>query len=366
MIKAAAKQKNIIWGLAIIALILLAIGLFFLTTTSAPSALTRFGDSFYYLKKQLMHGILPGMILGLIAYMVPLDRFRKTIPYLFGANLILMVLLLLPYFGQILGGSRRWLQVGSISFQPAELLKIAFILYFAHLAATFAYKKQYRKIFLIFLGLMITIGVLLLLQPDLSTFGVIVITGLSMYIAVGMPFGNICLLFFLAGLSFWLLTLFSDYRLDRLKTFLNPGESSLAAGYQFKQMLYAIGSGGLAGLGLGLSRQKFGFLPHSISDSIFAIIAEETGFIGAVILVALFVTLGWLGIRLALHQKDQFRQLVIIGVTVWIVAQAFVHIAANVGLIPLTGMPLPFISYGGSALTAQLIGLGFLLNAAKE
>lgn len=364
--KETSDDKNLRWGIAVISLILLAAGLFFLTTTSAPSALSRFGDSFYYLKRQLMHGILPGIILGLVAYKLPLDRFRKLVPYLFGANLVLLVLLLIPYFGTALGGSRRWLQIGSISFQPAEFLKIAFILYFAHLASSFARKKQYRKIFLVFLGLMAVIGLLFILQPDLSTLGVIIITGLAMYILAEMPFGNILLLFSLVGVSFGLLIRFSSYRLSRLLTFLNPGESPLAAGYQIKQMFYAIGSGGLAGLGLGLSRQKFGFLPHSISDSIFAIIAEETGFIGSVLLVILFVVLAWLGVRLALRQKDHFRQLVIMGVTVWIAVQAFIHISANVGLIPLTGMPLPFISYGGSALTAQLIGLGFLLNASKK
>ncbi len=364
--KETSDDKNLRWSIAVISLILLAIGLFFLTTTSAPSALSRFGDSFYYLKRQLMHGILPGIILGLVAYKLPLDRFRKLVPYLFGANLVLLILLLLPYFGTALGGSRRWLQIGSISFQPSEFLKIAFILYFAHLASLLARKKQYRKIFLIFLGLMAVIGALFILQPDLSTFGVIIITGLAMYILTGMPLGNIFLLFSLAGVSGWLLIRFSAYRFSRLLTFLNPEESPLAAGYQIKQMLYAIGSGGLAGLGLGLSRQKFGFLPHSISDSIFAIIAEETGFIGSVLLVVLFVVLAWLGVRLALSQKDHFRQLIIMGVTVWIAVQAFIHISANVGLIPLTGMPLPFISYGGSALTAQLIGLGFLLNASKK
>ncbi len=364
--KRCDDMKNTRWAILFIALILLSGGLLVLTTTSAPSALVRFGDGFHYLKRQLLNGIIPGLLLGLAAYKIPLSRFRKTTPYLFGANLFLLILLFLPQIGAMLGGSRRWLVIGPISFQPAELLKITFILYFAYLASTLTKKKEYRQLFLVFVALMVAVGILITLQPDLSTLAVIVLTGLAMYFAAGMPIGNIALLLSLTAISFWLLTRFSAYRFARLLTFFDPGEAPLAAGYQIKQMLYAIGSGGLFGMGLGLSRQKFGFLPHSISDSIFAIIAEEIGFIGSIFLIALFVALVWLGFRLAVNQGDRFHQLIIVGVTTWIAVQAFVHIAANLGLIPLTGMPLPFISYGGSALTAQLIGLGFLLNDSKK
>lgn len=345
---------------------LLTAGLFFLTTTSAPSALARFDDGFHFLKRQFWYGLLPGLVLGLVAYKIPLERFRRFTPYLFAFNLLLLLLLFFPFLSATLGGSRRWLQLGPISFQPAEFLKITFILYFSHLAAKFIKREDYRKLFLVFVGLLAVIGTLIAMQPDLSTLGVIVATGLSIYLVSGMPFGNIMLLLGLMGGTFWLLTRFSAYQLARLITFFNPSEAPLAAGYQIKQMLYAIGSGQLFGLGLGLSRQKFGFLPHSISDSIFAIIAEETGFVGSTLLVLLFAGLAYLGFRLALGQTDRFRQLMMVGLTTWISFQAFVHIAANVGLIPLTGMPLPFISYGGSALTAQLIGLGLLLNVSKK
>ncbi len=364
--KKEQDSRKIRWAIAGIAGFLLVVGFFVLTTTSAPSALIRFGDGFYYLKRQLLYGLLPGLLLGLAAYKAPLDRLRQITPYLFAFNLFLLVLLFLPFFSAILGGSRRWLQLGPISFQPAELLKITFILYFSHLAARFTQREEYRKLFIAFIVLMGVIGTLITLQPDLSTLGVIIITGLTIYFAAGMPLGNIFLLLTVIAGAFWLLTRFSAYRLARLLTFLNPGEAPLAAGYQIKQMLYAIGSGQLFGLGLGLSRQKFGFLPHSISDSIFAIIAEETGFIGAALLIVLFAALTYFGLRLALRQTNRFHQLVSVGVVSWIAFQAFIHIAANVGLAPLTGMPLPFISYGGSALTVQLIGLGFLLNDSKK
>jgi len=341
------------------------VGLLVLATTSAPSALAEFGDSFYYLKRQLLHGILPGLLLGILAYKLPLNRFRKITPYLLIANLGLLVLLFLPYLGTILGGSRRWLRLGPISFQPAELLKIVFILYFAHIAAEFTDRKEYRKLFGSFTVLIIVIGALMIFQPDLSTLGVIIAIALTMYFAAGMPFGNILMIGSLVALCFWLFTRFSSYRLMRLLTFLDPGKAPLAAGYQIKQMLYAIGSGGLFGLGLGLSRQKFGFLPHSISDSIFAIIAEELGFIGSLLLIALFVTWIWFAFRIAIGHSDRYRYLLSIGIMTWISIQAFIHIAANIGLIPLTGMPLPFISYGGSALTTQIMAIGFLINDSK-
>jgi len=358
--------NKIRYWIAALSLILLLIGLFVLTTTSAPSALSKYGNSFYYLKRQILYGVIPGLILGLIAFKIPLEKFRRLIPYVFMANLLLLILLFLPYFGSVLGGSRRWLAIGPISFQPTELLKVSFILYFAHLAATFTKKLEYRRLFIVFICLIIAIGILMISQPDLSTFGVITAIGLAMYFCSGMPIGNIVLILTTVALSFVLLMRFSNYRLARLLTFLNPENASLAAGYQIKQMLYAIGSGGLFGLGLGLSRQKFGFLPHSISDSIFAIIAEETGFFGVVIIIALFTVLVWMILCLAFNHKDSFRQLLAVGIGSWIAVQAFIHIAANIGLIPLTGMPLPFISYGGSALASQFIGLGLLLNGSKK
>ncbi len=360
------KNRNIRLAIAGIVFALLVIGLFFLTTVSAPTALAKLQDGFYYLRRQLLNGLLVGLILGFIAFKIPLDRFKRITPYLFGANLILMILLFLPPFSRVLGGGRRWLDLGIVSFQPAELLKVTFILYFAYLASQFTKRNEYRKLFMAFVAIMLLVGTLMVMQPDLSTLAVIVVIGIGMYFTAGIPLGNIFLLAALIAGAFFLLTKFSTYRLTRLLTFLNPGEAPMTGGYQIRQMLYAIGSGGLFGLGLGFSRQKFGFLPHSISDSIFAIIGEEGGFIGTSLIIVLFIVLAWLGFRLALAQEDRFRQLLIIGVTIWITAQAFVHIAANIGLMPLTGIPLPFISFGGSALATQLIGLGFLLNDSKK
>jgi cell division protein FtsW len=357
------KSKKII---AATGFILLFIGLFFLTTTSAPSALSRYGDSFYYLKRQILNGVIPGLILGFLAFKAPLQKLRKLTPYLLGCNILLLALLFLPYFGAMLGGSKRWLKIGPISFQPTELLKVTFILYFAHFASKVIKKSEYRRLFISFIVLMSVIGFLTVAQPDLSTLGVIVAIGLAMYFSAGMPLGNILLIATSTAALFWCMARFSPYRLTRVLTFFDPSSAPLAAGYQIKQMLYAIGSGGLFGLGLGLSRQKFGFLPHSISDSIFAIIAEESGFVGAIVLIALFTFLSWMIFRLALSESSLFQKLIIVGVGTWIAAQTFVHIAANIGLIPLTGMPLPFISYGGSALTAQLIGLGLMLNGSKK
>lgn len=358
--------RNNQWIIISLSLVLIFVGLLILAMTSAPTALAKYGSSYYYLKRQLLHGIIPGLILGFIAYKLPLNRFRKLTPYLFMANLGLLILLFLPYFGKMLGGSRRWLNLGPISFQPSELLKISFILYFSHIAAEFVGRKEYRKLFLTFIVLIVVMGILMILQPDLSTLGIIVAVALTIYFASEMPIGNIIMLGTIIFLGFLALTRFSSYRLTRLLTFLDPDRAPLSAVYQIKQMLYAIGSGGLFGLGLGFSRQKFGFLPHSISDSIFAIIAEEVGFIGSVVLILLFVAWIWFGIRLAMNRSNHYHYLISIGIIAWFAMQAFVHIAANLRLIPLTGMPLPFISYGGSALASQIIGIGFLLNESKK
>jgi cell division protein FtsW len=217
--------------------------------------------------------------------------------------------------------------------------------------------------FLIILGI---IGIILVLQPDLSTFGVILMSALLMFFLAKTPFWQTILILFIILVILVPLIKYAPYRLNRFLVFLNPDLEPMEGGYQLKQALIAVGSGGISGVGLGLSEQKYGFLPQSISDSIFAIFAEETGFLGSIILISLFIIFFIRGFKIGKEKKDVFSRLTAFGITSWIVLQAFINMGAMIGILPLTGIPLPFVSYGGSALISELAGVGILLNISKR
>jgi len=305
-------------------------------------------------------------------------------------NLVLLAIVFLPgskflVGGTVLGGAARWINLGSISFQPAEFLKLTFILYLAawltsrtpQRAGGGQSEKKFTPLdskhltgfsttlaaFLIVIGL---ISLLLIFQPDISTLGVIILVATLIYFLAGTPLWHNILIILIGGGGLLSLIKLAPYRFARLLVFLKPEIDPMGIGYQLKQALIAVGSGGIFGLGLGMSRQKFGFLPQSISDSIFAIFSEETGFIGSLILITLFLIFLWRGFRIGKITQDRFSQLTALGITSWIIIQAFVNIGSMIGILPLTGIPLPFISYGGSALVAELVGIGILLNISKQ
>jgi len=213
---------------------------------------------------------------------------------------------------------------------------------------------------------MSVVGLLIVLQPNVSTFGIIAIIATIVYFAADSSFWHTPFLGLIGGAAFLLLMKGANYRNNRLAVFLNPETDPMGIGYQLKQALITIGSGGLAGVGIGLSQQKFGYLPELISDSIFAIFAEETGFIGSFVLISLFVLFAWRGFRIAYRSQDTFNRLTAVGISSWIILQAFINISTMIGLMPLTGVPLPFMSYGGSALISELIGVGLLLNISRQ
>jgi cell division protein FtsW len=227
-------------------------------------------------------------------------------------------------------------------------------------------EKNFSQTLLAFLILIGFISGLLILQSDASTLGIIILVGILMYFSSGTPFWHVILITLIGIGGFISAIRLTPYRMKRLMVFLNPETDPLGTGYQIKQALIAVGSGGIFGLGLGMSRQKFGFLPHAMSDSIFAIFSEETGFLGAVILISLFLIFLWRGFKISKKTEDKFSQLTALGISFWIILQAFVNIGAMIGILPLSGIPLPFVSYGGSALIAELIGVGILLNISKN
>lgn len=366
--------------------VLVIIGVLILASVSPFFSWQQFNNSFYFLVHQAGLGLAPGILFAYAAFRIELNVLRKLALWFVLGNLIALGLVFLPKIGVSHGGASRWLNLGPLSVQPAEFLKLSFILYLAAwLAAKTSAKKiktraknffsfpwfrwrdrHFSKGLFAFLIIISVVSLLLIFQPDISTLGIIIFTASIMYFVAGTPFWHILSVGFLGLGSLALLIKLASYRMARLLVFLKPETDPMGIGYQIKQALIAVGSGGIFGLGLGYSRQKFGFLPFSMSDSIFAVLAEEVGFIGGTILIGLFLLFVWQGFKIARRTEDKFCSLAALGITVWISSQAFINIGSMLGILPLTGIPLPFISYGGSALIAELIGVGVLLNISKQ
>ena len=361
--------------------ILMIFGIIMLAGISTSIWQTEINDSFSPFVRQIFFGLIPGLILGIIAFFIPLAFLKKWAPVLLLINLVLLIMVFLPKIGISSGGSSRWVDLGIVSFQPSEFLKLSFILY---LGAWLSIKRQKTKIkkpklnisfltgpeakesFLPFLMILGMISLILILQPDISTLGLIILTGILMYFLAGTSIWHTVLMIPIGLASLFTLIKIAPYRMQRFMVFLDPELDPMGIGYQIRQASIAVGSGGLFGVGLGMSGQKFGFLPRSMSDSIFAITAEEIGFIGSLILIFLFLVLLIRGFKIAKKSQDKFCQLTAAGISFWIITQAFVNIGAVIGLLPLTGIPLPFISCGGSHLIVELIAIGILLNISKN
>jgi len=380
MVKVSGRPDYILFGVVVI---LVVLGILILASVSAPLSQEKFGTTYYFLNHQLLFGLLPGLILAFLAFKIRLSFLKKWAPILLLINLALLAIVFLPKIGSGFGGAARWISLGPISFQPSEFLKLTFILY---LAAWLSGRREVEKefsqtpkpqrrvekriyplrpfiAFLIVVGL---ISLLLIFQPDISTLGVIVLVAVLMYFLAATPLWHSILIILIGAGELFSLIKLAPYRAARLLVFFEPGTDPMGIGYQIKQALIAIGSGGIFGLGLGMVDQRLGFLPQSISDSIFAIMAKETGFIGSVILISLFLIFLWRGVKIGKGIENKFSQLLAIGISSWIVIQAFINVGSMTGLLPLTGIPLPFISYGGSALVTELIGIGILLNISKN
>lgn len=347
---------------------LIFLGFLILSSASSSYSEERFGSTFYFLSHQIIYGLIPGIILGIIVYKLPLNFFKKYGLLLFLINLLLLGLVFIPGLGLKISGASRWLKIGTFSFQPSEFLKVTFMLYLSAWLITLKEKKT-KKSSQKFIAFSIIIGLVslfLILQPDISTLGIIISIAILMYFISDTPLWHTALIVLTGIILLALLIKFTPYRMSRITVFLNPETDPMGKGYQIKQALIATGSGRISGLGLGMSRQKYGFLPQAISDTIFVILAEEMGFIGASILVLLFLIFLWRGFTIAKKSQDKFSQLLAVGITYWITIQAFINMAAMIKILPLTGVPLPFISYGGSALISEMAALGILLNISKN
>jgi cell division protein FtsW len=315
---------------------------------------------------QTFYGLFGGTIAMLVASRIQYKKWRKYAFYLFVGSLILTAMVFLPKIGLEHGGARRWLAFGSFSFQPAEFLKTAFILYFAAWLSSIKGKVETIKYGLApFVAMLAVVGVIMLKQPDTDTFFLILTTGLAMFITAGGKWRHVTILFVTALIGLGLVAMVRPYVKDRIVTFFHPSENGLTSGYQIQQSLIAIGSGGLTGRGFGQSVQKFNFLPEAIGDSIFAVAGEEFGFVGTVALVTLYVFFAFRGLKIAKNTEDTFGRLLVVGIVILIVEQSFVNIGAMLGVLPLSGNPLPFISHGGTALLITLAQVGIILNVSR-
>ncbi len=348
---------------------LIMLGILILASVSASLSLEKFGNTYYFLNHQLLFGLIPGLILAFLAFRVRLNSLKKWAPLMILINLILLFLVFLPKIGLTLGNATSWINLGLFSVQPSEFLKLTFVLYLAALLTSRTENKntaKFSQTFVAFLITIVIISLLLILQPDIGTLGIIFLIAALMYFLGNFPLWHSIFLISVGAFGLLLLVKNTSYRLNRFLVFLNPEIEPMGIGYQLKQALIAIGSGGIFGVGLGMSSQRFGFLPESMSDSIFAIFAEEAGFIGSFVLISLFVVFLWRGFKIGKIIQDRFSQLTALGITSWLCLQAVVNIGSIIGILPLTGIPLPFISYGGSALISELIGVGILLNISKQ
>jgi len=360
------QQKHVPdYWLLFLTLALLAIGLVMIYSASYVWAEYTFDDSFYYVKRQLLFISLGLMLMGIIIY-IPFYRWQKLSVIFLISCFVLLIIVLMPGVGMIRGGARSWIGVGAFSIQPAEFMKLGIIIYLATVLAN----KQLRitsffKGFLPLTMLVLLIFSLIMLQPDFGTGLVIVLTCMLILFIAGAKWSHMFSLLVIGLIGFSLLIITAPYRLKRITAFLNPWEDPLGDGFQIIQSLYAIGPGGLIGVGLGNSLQKYFYLPEPQTDFIFSIIAEEVGLIGAIVVLGLFMLVCWRGIRIALYAQDRFATYLAFGITGMIMIQVAINISVVIGLIPVTGITLPFISYGGSSLLLTICAIGLLLNISK-
>jgi len=316
---------------------------------------------------QLILGLFLGSLALVITLFIPHKFYKRVALYGYILAVVATALVFIPGLGVTANGATRWLDLGGFSIQPAELLKIGLVLYLATYlsAAKHKIKKMATGLipFSIILGIPI---IILLLQPDTGTSLVLIATAITMYFAAGAPWRDIGFLSLggIAGLG--ILAAFRPYVLERFLTFLQPGSDPLGASYQIQQSLIAIGSGGIFGRGIGQSVQKFSYLPEPVGDSVFAVFAEEVGFIGAIILLALFVALFTRGMNIATRAPDHFAALVVVGIVSSITFQSVLNIGAMLGVFPLTGLPLIFVSHGGTALLVALASVGIILHISAH
>ncbi|MFB9972637.1 stage V sporulation protein E [Allobacillus sp. SKP2-8] len=358
-------EKSIDLVLMTAILILLFVGAVMVYSSSSIWAGYQFNDEFFYLKRQILF-IGFGLFAIWFTMKVSYHHWLRFSLWIYLLCLLLLIAVLIPGVGLVRGGAQSWIGVGAFSIQPSEFMKIGLIILYASLLPKVQKKlKHFTKGFLpILLFIVVPFG-LMMLQPDLGTGLVFICTGIFMIFISGAKIKHFAILGGAGFAGFIGLIASAPYRMSRIHAFLNPWEDPLGDGFQIIQSLYAVGPGGLMGLGFGNSMQKYFYLPEPQNDFIFAIIAEELGLIGSTFILFLFFVIIWRGVLISLHTEDISGSLLAFGVTTMIAIQVMINISVVIGLIPVTGITLPLLSYGGSSLTITLFALGILLNISK-
>ncbi len=346
--------------------ILLVIAGFFVFSSASLGLLARDGASFQNVVLKQLISLIIGIGAFIIISKINYKIIRKYSFYIFLFAIIINLLIFIPSLSFTHGGASRWIDLGFITFQPGEFLKIAFIIYFAAwLSMVKDRVASFSNGALPYLIIIGVLGILLYLQSDMDTLVVISITGIIMFFISGGRIRDILLLFLIMSLALSVIIMSKPYIVNRIKTFLNPTLDSQQVGYQVQQSLIAIGSGELTGRGFGQSVQKFKYLPEPIGDSVFAVQAEEFGFLGSIILIILFLLFIFSSFRIASRSEDVFARLVSSGIAILIIIESFMNISSMLGIIPISGMPLLFISHGGTALIVILSATGIIANISK-
>lgn len=363
MFKNQSKPDYLLLGLVIA---LLIVGSVMVFSSSYVWADYKYGDAFFFLKRQLLF-VGVGIIAMFFLMMTPYGVWKRYAKLILLGCFILLGLVLIPGVGLVRGGAQSWIGVGAFSIQPSEFMKLGLVMFLStYLTFNQKYITSFKKGFFPSIILVFTAFGLIMLQPDLGTGVVLVLTCMVLIFTAGAKLTHFFGLASIGVVAFLFLIISAPYRIKRITAFINPWEDPLGDGFQIIQSLYAIGPGGLMGVGLGDSIQKYFYLPEPQTDFIYAILAEELGFIGGTVVIILFVLLFWRGIKIALTTQDEFGRYLALGITSMLSIQVMINISVVIGLIPVTGITLPFLSYGGSSLTLTLCAVGILLNISRS
>ncbi len=348
-------------------LLLLIFGMLTLSSASSVLAFENFNNNNYYFFRQIMFGLVPGLVALWLASRIHYSKWQTFAPLLLAIGIGCLIAVFIPGLGFGVGNSRMWIDFKFFLFQPSELMKLVVILYLASW-----YDKRSEHVHDFYYGFLPSLSIvgvvagLIMLQPDLGTMIILCLIAATMLFVGGARLKYLASAAVAAGLVLWILIKAAPYRAQRILVFFNPSIDTRGISYQINQALLAIGSGGIWGYGLGQSRQKYNYLPEAIGDSIFAIMSEEMGFVRVAIVLLLFLFFAFRGFRIARRAPDTFSKLVAAGITTWIIIQAVINIGGITAIMPLTGVPLPFISYGSTAMVVSLLGVGILLNISRH
>ncbi|MBU0597233.1 putative lipid II flippase FtsW [Patescibacteria group bacterium] len=348
-------------------IILLIFGLIMLTSASSPVGYAQFGDKYFFIKRQLLYGVIPGLVAFFVFAKLDYKILKKYSLSIFIGLVSLLVLVFIPGIGSDLGTSTNsWIMIAGRSFQPAEFAKLGLVIFLsAYLAKVGKDIVDPKLGFLPSLMFGMIPVVLIVLQPDIGTVSILFAILFGLIFIAGAKLWHMGALAIVGVIGLILMVLVAPYRAARLTTFLHPELDPQGIGYHINQAYLAVGSGGFFGLGLGHSRQKYQYLPEVHADSIYAVIAEEMGFLFSGALIVLLILIASRSLQIAKRAPDKFCQLLVAGIIIWFMSQSFLNIGAMVGLTPLTGVPLPFVSHGGTALMVSMAGVGILINVSK-